>query len=155
MTRRPAEVITFQPQFRDFFRLLNLEWIEKYFCIEHKDLEQVNNPEECISSGGQIFFVLIEGEVVGTCALYHVGPRKFELAKMAVRPDCRGQGLGDLLIEKAEEWARAQDAAEIMMLSNTVLTPAIQLYKKHGYQVLHLGQNPDYQRCNIELSKQL
>src|SRR6185312_14670310 len=55
--------------------------------------------------------------------------------------------------EKAEAWAREQGAAEILILSNTVLAPAIALYKKHGYATTHLGPHPDYERCNIEMRK--
>ena len=147
--------VTYQSKHKEAFRLLNLEWIKKYFWVEQKDLDQVNNPEECLNSGGQIFFVLVNDEAVGTCALYKAGPLKYELAKMAVHPDFQGKGFGDLLIETAEAWARLQNAKEILMLSNTVLSPAINLYKKHGYIVSHEGQHPDYERCNIELKKSL
>jgi GNAT superfamily N-acetyltransferase len=74
---------------------------------------------------------------------------------MAVNPNCRGLGYGDLLMEKSEAWAREQGANEILILSNTVLTPSIELYKKHGYQTTHLGPHPDYERCNIEMKKSL
>lgn len=40
---------------------------------------------------------------------------------------------------------------EITLLSNTILEPAISLYKKHGFETVHLGPHPDYERCNIEM----
>ena len=40
-----------------------------------------------------------------------------------------------------------------MMLSNTILEPAISLYHKHGYETVPLGPHPEYERCNIELRK--
>jgi GNAT superfamily N-acetyltransferase len=144
---------TYHPEFRAAFRALNLAWIEKYFRVEAKDLEQVNDPEQCLKEGGEIFFTVIEGEAVGTCALYKMSEGIYELAKMAVDPKHQRKGLGDLLIEGAEAWAREKGAKEIHILSNTVLEPAITLYKKHGYEVVHLGSHPDYERCNIELKK--
>jgi len=149
------DVVTFDSRFSDAFRELNLEWIRKYFAVEKKDIEQVSAPEECVAGGGQVFFVVEGGEAVATCALYKTGPRSFELAKMAVRPDQRGKGYGDVLMQAAEQWAKEQGAEVIELLSNTVLTPAITLYKKHGYEVVHLGPHPAYVRCNIEMRKAL
>lgn len=155
--RADFSVITYQPRFKRVFRDLNRAWIEKYFRVEKKDVEQTENPEICRQEGGEIFFVVdpAHEKAVGTCALYKIGEGRFELAKMAVEPSHQGAGLGDLLMEKAEAWARAQGAREILILSNTVLEPAIRLYKKHGYRVVHLGPHPDYERANIELLKEL
>src|SRR6478609_1362748 len=73
---------TFQPEFREDFKRLNLAWIEQYFKVEKKDLEQVNNPEQCLRAGGEIFFVVKNNRVAGTCAMYPAGRERFELAKM-------------------------------------------------------------------------
>lgn len=150
-----AEISTDLALYRDAFRALNLQWIQAYFRVEKKDLEQTSAPEECVARGGEIFFVVENGRAVGTCALYRVGHRKFELAKMAVEPGHQGKGFGDLLMRAAEAWAREKKAIEILILSNTVLTPAITLYKKHGFETTHLGPHPDYERCNIEMRKLL
>lgn len=150
-----ATVVTYQPEYKGAFKDLNLEWIEKYFKVEKKDIHQVENPEECIATGGQIFFVVHDGEVAGTCAVYKIGDRYYEIAKMAVAPKWQGHGFGDTLMEVAEQWAREQNAREILILSNTVLKTAITLYKKHEYEVVHLGPHPDYERCNIEMRKLL
>src|SRR5690348_1787393 len=96
----------FEPRFREAYKALNLEWISKYFKVEKKDLEQVDNPEECLREGGQIFFVVVDDEAVATCALYKMNDKLYELAKMAVRPDNQGHGYGDLMMLAAEEWAR-------------------------------------------------
>lgn len=149
------KVITYRGEYREAFRMLNLHWIEKYFKVEEKDLEQVNNPEVCLQEGGQIFFILFKQKAVGTCALYKITDKKFELAKMAVDPEFQGCGLGDLLMLAAEKWAHQQGATEIMLLSNTLLGPAINLYKKHGYRTFHSGQHPDYDRCNIGMIKSI
>lgn len=155
-TKRPcAELLHYRPEFQPAFRALNLEWIERYFKVEKKDLEQVDHPERCLEGGGEIFFVVAEGKPLGTCAMYRVGEKQYELAKMAVDPAARGLGYGDLLMERAEEWAREKGATEILILSNTVLEPAIRLYKKHGFETVHLGPHPDYERCNIEMRKSL
>lgn len=150
-----SPVVTYDPAYKKAFKDLNVEWIEKYFQVEKKDSEQLNNPEQCLEGGGQIFFVLDDAEPVATCAIYKHSEDQYELAKMAVRPDQQGRGLSNLLMQAAEDYARAQGAKEMLILSNTVLTPAITLYKKYGYVTSFLGDHPVYQRCNIEMKKSL
>ncbi len=149
------KVISYEERFRSAFRALNLQWIEHYFQVEKKDLEQLDHPEECLAGGGEIFFIIVNEKAIGTCAMYKTSATQFELAKMAVDPNFQGQGFGDLLMEHTEAWARARGAKEILILSNTLLGPAIRLYRKHGFEITHLGPHPDYQRCNIELRKDL
>jgi putative acetyltransferase len=146
-------VATFSPELKDVFRDLNLAWIKAYFAVEAKDSEQLNNPEECIKTGGQIFFVSDGPEVVGTCALYQINATQFELAKMAIDPSHQGSGFGDLLVLAAERWAKSQVANQFVILSNTKLIPAIALYHKHGFKTIRLGANPEYARADIELRK--
>lgn len=150
-----ANVITYDPRFRTDYKTLNTWWIEKWFKVEAKDLAQLEAPEECLEEGGQIFFVIADNKAWGTCALYKIGPKRYELAKMGVSPEVRGLGYGDLLMEFAEKWARESGATEIMLQSNTALEPAIALYKKHGYKEVPIATPSEYERCNIEMIKSL
>jgi GNAT superfamily N-acetyltransferase len=150
-----VSVVTFDPKYRLDYKTMNLWWIEKWFKVEEKDILQLEAPEECLAEGGQIFFTLVDGRPMGTCALYKIGERRYELAKMGVHPESRGHGLGDRLMEAAEKWAREQKATEIMLQSNTILEPAISLYKKHGYKEVEIATPSEYARCNIEMVKPL
>ncbi len=152
---KTVNVIPFDPRFREDYKTLNLWWIEKYFKVEAKDLAQLEAPEECLEEGGQIFFVVSDDKAWGTCALYKIGPSRYELAKMGVSPEAHGLGFGDLLMEYAERWARTQNATEIMLQSNTRLEPAIRLYRKHGYREVPICTPSEYERCNIEMVKPL
>ena len=147
-----VEFITFREDLVPAYVELNREWIERHFAIEEMDLKQLQDPKgNILSHGGEIFFVLENGEAVATCAMVPHGPGCYELAKMAVSPHKRGRGYGDLLMARAIQWAKANGANKVMLLSNTILTPAIALYHKHGFITTHLGPHPDYQRCNIEM----
>ena len=145
-------VCTFDPAFIPAFVELNRQWIEHYFKIEPMDMKQLEQPYESIlAPGGEIFFILENERAIGTCAMVPNAKDSYELAKMAVAPESRGRGLGDILMKVAIAWARAKNAQTITILSNTVLIPAIELYKKHGFETIHLGPHPDYSRCNIEM----
>ncbi len=146
----------YKPEYHQAFVDLNTEWIQHYFRLESMDLLQLNQAKESILDiGGEIFFILDNGKAIATCALVPHGPGSYELAKMAVSPGYKGQGLGDFLMETAIAWARQKKAQEITLLSNTLLEPAISLYKKHGFQTVHLGPHPDYERSNIEMKLSL
>lgn len=146
-----VKVITFNPKYVNTYIELNRQWIEKYFKIESMDIAQLENPYDNVLKNGEIFFLLENDRALGTCAMIAHGPGCYELAKMAVEPSVRGKGYGDILMQQALEWARSQGAKKVMLLSNTVLEPAITLYKKHGFKTVHLGPHPDYERCNIEM----
>lgn len=149
-------IVTYNPDFLPAFIKLNREWIEHYFAIEEMDLLQMEHAEEAIiQKGGEIFFIIAHDKVVGTCAMVPHGPNCYELAKMAVDPNERGHGYGDVLMNEAIRWAEEKSAEKVMLLSNTILVPAIELYKKHGFRTVRLGKHPDYNRCNIEMELEL
>lgn len=156
MAQEKFTVIKYDSRFLPAFVELNTQWIEKYFRLETMDLIQLKNPQKFIlEPGGEIFFVLEGEKAIGTCAMIPHGEKSYEIAKMAVRTDARGQGVGDILMKTAIDWAHCQRANSITILSNTVLEPAISLYKKHGFLTVHLGAHPDYERCNIEMKMDL
>ena len=149
------EVTPFQERYASSFRDLNLAWIQRYFAVEQKDLEQLENPRAIVNGGGQIFFIVKEERVVATCALIAMGAGEYEIAKMAVAETERGHGYGEHLMQACLDWAKQRGAKKIHILSNTVLNPAITLYKKFGFQTTHLGPHPDYVRCNIQMQLNL
>jgi GNAT superfamily N-acetyltransferase len=154
-----VRVIPCDARYLPSFASLNREWITAHFRLEPMDLHQLENPDATILAlGGEIFFVLEDGRAVGTCAMIpHAGADapSFELAKMAVEPAARGRGYGDLLMEAAISWARKKGARTVEIISNTRLAPAIALYRKHGFEIVRLGQHPDYERGDIEMRLRL
>jgi putative acetyltransferase len=155
----PVETVTVVPyreEFRAAFEQLNREWIEQYFELEEADRKVFSDPEaNILAPGGQIFFVVLGGEVVGTCAVVRHGPEEWEIAKMAVAPGVRGRGLGDRLMEAAIRHALENGARRIIIVSNTVLEPALRLYRKHGFIPVPLSADERYQRANIRLVREL
>lgn len=128
-------ITTYRPEYRDAFERLNREWIERYFTLEEPDRAVFDDPEQTIlAPGGEIFFVLLDGEPMGTCALMAHGPGVFELAKMGVSPAVQKRGYGDLLMRAAIDFARSRHASRMELLTNSVLAPALRLYERHGFR---------------------
>jgi ribosomal protein S18 acetylase RimI-like enzyme len=153
--RRPA-VIPYRAELRAAFEKLNRDWIETYFVLEDADRAIFADPVGTIlRPGGQIFFVVEGDRVLGTCAVLCHGSGDCEIAKMAVDSEARGRGLADLLMGAALEFARSRGARRAIIVSNTSLTPAIQLYRKHGFVEVPLQSDGRYQRANIRMEREL
>ena len=94
-----VEIVPFQDKYSNYFYDLNYDWLNEYFYVEDYDEKVLRNcKEEIIDKGGHIFFAIFKSQVVGTMALI---PRKegiYELNKMAVKKDLRGNGIGLSLI---------------------------------------------------------
>ncbi len=153
---RKPEVLRYREEFRSAFERLNREWIEGYFVLEPADREILGDPRrKILDPGGQVFFLLEGGEVQGTCAVLRHSADECEIAKMAVAPAARGRGYGDLLMEASLAFAREIHSRRVVIVSNTVLNPAIRLYRKHGFVEVPLATDGRYARANIRLELEL
>lgn len=144
-----------RPDHREAFRTLNLAWIERHFAVEERDWLDLDDPDgRVLATGGHIFMAEVEGpdgpEVLGTCSLVAERDGAFELAKMAVAPDARGRGVGRALGEAAIARARELGAPRVELLSNTVLAPALRLYRALGFVEVPLSAT-EYERVNIRM----
>jgi GNAT superfamily N-acetyltransferase len=59
--------------------------------------------------------------------------RRAEIDALIVHTDYRGRGVGHLLIQHAEQWAKEQGCDTIQVRSNTVRQQAHHFYEKLGY----------------------
>ena len=153
MTLKPEiKVVKFDPKFAGAFADLNYEWIEKAYTVEDHDREILDNPfDYIIQKGGQIFFALADGEPAGTVALIAIESEAFELAKMAVAPNQRGRGIGDILMRACIDYATGAHKRKIVLESNTKQVAAINLYRKFGFSETSLDPNSPYARANIRM----
>lgn len=149
-------VVTYREELRAAFEQLNRDWIEGYFVLEDADRAVFADPAGTVlASGGQIFFVVEGDSVLGTCAVLRHSRSECEIAKMAVTSAARGRGLGDLLMQASLDFARQVGVRRVAIVSNTVLEPALRLYRKHGFVEVPLGSDERYQRANIRLEREL
>ncbi len=152
-----VQLVDFKPKYAEAFKLLNEEWISKYFKMEEADYKALDDPEEYIlNNGGQIIVALYDHQPVGVCALLKMDSPTYdyELAKMAVSPKVQGKNIGFLLGQAALKKAEAMGAKKVYLESNTILKPAINLYHKLGFQKV-AGHASPYERCNIQMSVDL
>ncbi len=134
---------------RKAFRDLNREWVETHFRLEPYDIEQLDHPERILEAGGEIWFARLDGEIVGTGALYCHPDGEFELAKMAVTPRIRGRGIGRLLLERLIQRFQERGGRRLVLATNASLAAALALYRNAGF----VDYTPDapsrYERANV------
>lgn len=150
---KDIEIVPYAPRYREAFKSLNEEWIKKYFHMEESDSKALGNPEENIlKKGGHIFVALYKGSPAGVCALCKMDDPvyNYELSKLAVSPAAQGRGIGVLLGKAAIGKAEELGAEKLYLESNTILEPAIHIYRKLGFKKI-AGRETEYQRCNIQM----
>jgi ribosomal protein S18 acetylase RimI-like enzyme len=148
-------IVDFRDELALHFKNLNLAWLQKYFCVEPVDEEMLSNPKKyIIDKGGYIFFAEVNNEIAGTFALIKMEEGVFELSKMAVDEKFQGQKIGNKLMEFGIKKAQGLGAKKLILFSNTMLGPAIHLYKKYGFVELPL-EHSEYKRSNIKMERDL
>ena len=139
------------------FRRLNIDWISHFFEMEEADHLALDSPRQyIIDQGGHIFVAIDANQIVGVCALLKRDCKEhpYELAKMAVSSSSRGKGIGLLLGNSIIKKATQLGAKKLYLESNTILEPAINLYRKLGFKEIVKKDTP-YKRCNIQMEKEL
>jgi ribosomal protein S18 acetylase RimI-like enzyme len=154
-TIETVHIIPFAAELKDYIKILNLEWLQKYFRIEDRDEIVLSNPqEEIIDKGGLIYYATYKDEIVGTVSLLKVSETVYEVSKMAVTSNAQGLGIGKILLEHCFNVAREINAHKLILYSNTSLQSAIHLYHKYGFVEIPLEAGV-YERADIKMEKVL
>lgn len=129
-------IIDYQPQYKEDFTRLSLEWLTAYDLYEEADGPIVYHPQEAIlDKGGMIYFAQSGQAIVGTASIKpSESNHTYELMKLAVSKDHQGQGIGRLLVEHCLQKARELKVKKVILESSTKLEGAIRLYEKLGFQ---------------------
>jgi GNAT superfamily N-acetyltransferase len=137
------KLIPYRSEHQVVFKQLNLEWLDFYHLTESHDLMILDDPEgEVINKGGFIWMAEADGKIVGSAGLMKEEEGVYELVKMAVREDYRGNGIARLLIERCLYKARETGAKKVTLFSNHQLHTAISLYEKYGFRHVALVNSP-------------
>ena len=73
-------------------------------------------------------------DVIGTFGLHRVNPSTFELRKMYLKQEYRGQGIGKTMLRAAIATAIEKNCKKIVLETISPLKEAISLYKKYGFK---------------------
>ena len=147
------EIVEFEPAHAEAFRTLNEAWIGKYFTVEAKDREVLDDPQgKILAKGGRIFMALKDGQAVGCVALLKMADGGYEVAKMTVSEGLRGSGLGKLLMQRCIDAGAELGATRLYLETNSSLGPALGLYRAMGFRDLAPTETA-YARCDVWMER--
>ena len=146
------EVLRFSSKYKELFKSLNYEWLEKYFKVEPEDEKLLSNPEKfIIDMGGEIFFAKDNENIVGTCAAVKIDKKTYELAKMAVTEKSQGKQIGKKLALAVIGFAYSKGAKSIILETNHKLQSAIKLYESLGFKYSSTNKDSKYERQTFQM----
>lgn len=146
------QIISYQPQYAKYFEQLNKEWLLKHFYIEPIDEYVLTHPQEAIlDKGGRILFAEYKGDIIGTIALLPINSSEIEFIKMGVNENYQGLGAGKLLFAAAIQTAKEMGMKKVILYSNKGLSPALAIYRKHGFVEVPVEEHVHYERCDIKM----
>ncbi|WP_293906420.1 GNAT family N-acetyltransferase [Phenylobacterium sp.] len=147
------EIVEFEPHHAPAFKALNEAWISKYFTLEPKDREVLDDPHgQIVARGGRVFMALKDGVAVGCAALLKMPDGGYEVAKMTVSEDLRGSGLGRLLMQRCIDAGVELGATRLYLETNSSLAPALGLYRAMGFRDLAPAETP-YVRADVFMAR--
>ena len=77
-------------------------------------------------------------DTIGTFAFIKKSEKIYEFSKMAITPDERGNGYGNMAMEFLIQFAKNKKWSKLILYSNTKLKNSIHLYKKYGFKEIPL-----------------
>ena len=139
---------------QDYIRL-SVEWLEKYVRVEPADEAILYHPHEAVlDDGGMIFFACDEETPIGTVTMICMPDGCYELAKLAVTEEYKGQGVSKLLMNAALDFAKEKMCEKVILFTNRKLKPAIGLYEHYGFQEVPMVDN-EYEESDMRMELQL
>lgn len=129
---RPAEVLSL---FTEYTHMLvsHDPSFQIYLDIQHyedeiRDLEaKYGRPE------GRLYLALWDGEAAGCIALRKLDNRRCEMKRLYVRPAFRGHKIGDALVDRIIQDAKAIGYRYMLLDTLPFLESAIHMYQKRGF----------------------
>ena len=129
---RPAEILSL---FTEYTQMLvsHDPSFQIYLDIQHyedelRDLEaKYGRPE------GRLYLALWEGEAAGCIALRKLDGQRCEMKRLYVRPAFRGLKIGDALVDRVLQDAKAIGYRHMLLDTLPFLESAIHMYQKRGF----------------------
>ena len=130
----PVRIVSYEPRHAEAWRSLNEAWIVRFFALEPKDREMLDDPQGKVLAKGGLILLAEDGEgAVGCVALLPMADGGYEVAKMAVAEAAQRRGVGRLLMQACIAAGRELKAQRLYIETNSSLAPALALYRSSGF----------------------
>ena len=118
---------------------------KRYLDLQGYDDEAAHPQRKYAMPGGRLYLARCEGKPVGCVGLRQIDDRRCEIKRLYVRPDYRGQGLGERLVRQLISDARSIGYECLLLDTLPFLTVAIDMYHRMGFVDI-----PRYNDCPLD-----
>ena len=129
---RPAELLSL---FTEYTRMLvsHDPSFQIYLDIQHYEDEIRDLKAKYGHPEGRLYLALWEGEAAGCIALRKLDEQRCEMKRLYVRPAFRGHKIGDVLVDRILQDAKAIGYRHMLLDTLPFLESAIYMYQKRGF----------------------
>lgn len=113
--------------------ILNHEYAMALTLEELPDLADVHATYRACGTG-EFWVAKRDDRVIGCIGVLPLGGDDYELRRMYVHPDIRGQGLAQRLLDVALAWSSARGVRALYLETNARWTVAQRIYERNGFQ---------------------
>jgi len=140
MVTNTIEIKEYTPEYKaEIKRLIHLVLMDLGLSQPNRVYAEdpdLNSIETVYGGRGRFWVALKDGKtVVGTVAIRDMGGDAAKLNRMFVVTDLHGMGVGQLLLDKALEYAVHADFSKIVLNTNRKMKRAHRFYEKNGFIV--------------------
>ncbi len=114
---------------------------KKYLELQNYSHETENLEEKYGLPYGRLYVALFDGSVTGCIALRKIDEENAELKRLYVKPEYRGNKIGNILLEHILAEAKKIGYKHILLDTLPFLTTAIEMYKKVGFYEIESYNN--------------
>ena len=145
------KIVPYDKKYKNTFIEMNKQWISKMFVIEEEDLAVLNNIEQAIDAGGQIFFAVDDSdEVLACCMIAPLPNGEWEIEKFCARGMYTGTGAGSACLKACIDYAKKKHVEKIVIVTNRKCEQAIHLYNKFGFVEVPVDKEKfPFERANV------
>ena len=106
---------------------------QEYLAIQHYDEEVEHLETKYGAPYGRLYLAECDGAWAGCIGLRKIDEQNCEMKRLYVRPDFRGNQIGEQLIQKIIDDAKEIGYEHMLLDTLPFLKSAIHLYKKYGF----------------------
>lgn len=115
----------------------------KYLDIQHYDDEIKHLETKYGKPYGRLYLAYCDEKVAGCIGLRKIDQQNCEMKRLYVRPQFRGNHIGDQLIRKIIEDARKIGYSHMLLDTLPFLESAVHMYKRYGfYEIESYNDSP-------------
>ncbi len=126
-----------RPLFADYTRMLveSQPGFDHYLQLQKYDDEYLDPGKKYPLPDGRLYLALVEGKAAGCIAMRRFDEHSCEMKRLYVDPAYRGRGIGEALVKKLIDEAKAMGYSRMLLDTLPVLASAMRMYEKLGFKV--------------------